>query len=287
MIFEHPEHLFEAGFGAHHAAVFGSTFSDQIHSGHTAGVWNHELLSRRAADDPLDPFHSASNLDVAPKLTTGAATSEEIVVTGIRQTSYSDDSWNWAGDSGGTAGSGSGSTGGSGGGYVSAGVSAAANTFASAHVHNNGTTAADEKEYEKAHDDVAKLYDWAQAHPNDSVDIGNGHTITGAQLSADLAAMTINIVDTGGGTSGANTFYSGSTGTTTVTINPNNSNVQAYNDPNNFSGTGADYVVFHEIGHSVYDVSYGGLPQGPTAEAQADTAANSLENALGIPIFTH
>ena len=170
---------------------------------------------------------------------------------------------------------------------MSSGVSAAANAFANAHIHNNGTTAADEREYEKAHDDVAKLYDWAQAHPNGNVDIGNGHSITGAQLSADLAAMTINIVDVGGGTSGALTDYSPSTGTTTITINPQNSNVQTYNDPNNFSGTGADYVVFHEIGHSTYDISYGGLSPGPTAEAQADTAANSFENALGVPTFTH
>ena len=170
---------------------------------------------------------------------------------------------------------------------MTSGVSAAANAFANAHVHNNGTTAADRDEYQKAHDDVAKLYDWAQEHPNDSIDIGNGHTITGAQLSADLAAMTINIVDTGGGPSGAQTAYSASTGTTTITINPQNSNVQGLNDPNNFSGTGADYVVFHEIGHSVYDVSYGGISPGPTAEAQADTAASSFDRALGIPAFTH
>ena len=184
---------------------------------------------------------------------------------------------------GGGGGGGTGGTGGTTSGYVTPGVSAAANAFANAHVHNNGTTANDQQEYQKAHDDLAKLYDWAQQNPNTSVYIGNGEYITGSQLSADLANITINITDGYAGSTGAQTDFNGSTAT--ISINPNNSTVETYNDPSNFNGTGADYVVFHELGHATYDESYGGL-SGTTAESQADAAAKSFENDLGIATFT-
>ena len=181
-------------------------------------------------------------------------------------------------------GGGGGSSGGGGGGgapgYTTPGVSAAANAFANQHVQNKGNTAADQKEYQKAHDDVAKLYDWAQSHPNDTVDIGNGETITGSQLAADLEKMTIEISDTGGGPTGGQTALHGD-GTVTITINPQNSNVQTYNA----SSTGQDYVVFHEIGHELQDTSFAPL-QGQTGEDQADAAARSMENKLGIPTYT-
>jgi hypothetical protein len=189
------------------------------------------------------------------------------------------------GGSGGTGG-GFGGGGGGAGGYVTPGVSAAANAFASAHVHNNGTTAADQKEYQKAHDDVAELYNWAQQHPNDTVNIGNGESITGSELSADLANMTINISDTGGGPNGAETDYNFNTHLATITLNPQNSNLQIADDPNNQNGVGADWAVFHEIGHGTYDESFQPL-SGTTAETQADTAANSFEDKLGIPHFSH
>lgn len=113
MIFEHSDHPFEVSFTAHQVAVPANAFPHELEAGQRGD--NHELRSRHAADDPFDPFHFAPTSPATSK-TAWASSGEEIVVTGVRSTTNSDDgggydgTWS-SGDSGGIGSSGS-STGG-------------------------------------------------------------------------------------------------------------------------------------------------------------------------------
>lgn len=178
--------------------------------------------------------------------------------------------------------------------HDTAGVSAEANAYADSHVHNEGSTDADKALAQKTHDDLAKLYDWAKNNPTKSVDIGNGHSVTGAQISADLNNINVHITDNVSNTSpagdtGAATHYE-STGNNVsdIFISPENSNIQSYaNDP-----AGLDYVIFHELGHALdwaydrsdmYNSDTGHYTS--SAEALANSAGRSVENAIGIPLY--
>jgi hypothetical protein len=177
-------------------------------------------------------------------------------------------------------------------GYQTAGVSAAANMFASLHAHNNGTTALDETVYEKAHDDLAKMFDLAVNNPTYPIDIGHRVYITAINAVLELNNTAINVVDTPT-REGANTDP-GDFRSVTITLNPQNPDVTLSNGttrPSNFVGwinnwgsdwgnIGIDFTIFHEFGHAIYDI----FEHTADTEAMADSAAFSMMNALGFTI---
>jgi hypothetical protein len=181
----------------------------------------------------------------------------------------------------GNGGSGSGSGGGGGGGYVSPNRSTAANNFANKHLKQLGSTAADLHAYQLAHDDLAALYDYTQAHPNDIVNLGNGKSTTFSSALSDINNVTFNISDTGGGSTGANTQPNSTFTSYTITYNTQNQNSKDY--ASRQGDAGINYGIFHELGH----VLEGSENRSDfTNEASANTAARSLESQLGIAQMT-
>jgi hypothetical protein len=79
--------------------------------------------------------------------------------------------------------------------YETLGVSAAANAFATLHVHNLGATLADKHAYELAHDALANLFDFAKMNPYELIDVGDGVWIATSLAVKELANVQINITD--------------------------------------------------------------------------------------------
>lgn len=177
-------------------------------------------------------------------------------------------------------------TGGGSGFYTSYASSSEANHFADEHLHNYGTTLADANEYTKAHDDLARLYDFAKISPTYSFDIGNGHSMSAQSAISALSNTTIIISPFDAGSTGARNNVNANGSGITIAINPESDNQHAYNS--NFTvGTGTDYVIFHEIGHALNYYAPGGSFSGDAAlvEAAANTAGRSMELALGIGLM--
>lgn len=289
MIFEDSNHPFglHTRFDEHHT-MLENAFAQHAQLDHRDEIRNPEMLERQASDDPLDPFHSSLGTRTSPEATgkvlTWASTREDIIVTGVRQTQNSDDGggYDGTGSYGDSGGIGSPGGSGGGGGYATPSASIAANAFADAHVHNSGTTAADAKEYERVHDDLAKLYDYAAAHPDQLVDIGKGVYIPLSEIMTDLGKDSFIITDnaTLAGTSGAVTVTGSSPGSLTTYIDPQNAGAVTYNSYT--AGSGTDYQIFHEIGHVA---DYFSSPAQATLEGSANTAGASIETALGIPLM--
>lgn len=170
--------------------------------------------------------------------------------------------------------------------YQTSGVSAEANAFADAHVHNNGTTVLDAHAYKLVHDAFAKFYEWAKANPNALINIGNGLTVSATQALHDFERVTYNIADVGGGSHGDatavtydNTYSIGLYSTSTL-------NPQLWlSFPTNKSlgDAGINYTVFHELGHSLNAFEYGRYNAGD--EAAANTAGRSMEVYLGLELI--
>jgi hypothetical protein len=176
-----------------------------------------------------------------------------------------------------------------GGGYASPGATAAGNAFANNHLQFQGR-AEDVDDWQHAHDDLAKLYDWATQNPNAIVDIGGGKSITAAKVMQDMNYVQV-IINSGASPYGTAAAYS------PENVSRNGVNVQLYTastEYNNYMkqpGTqGEDYLVFHEIGHALnyfenrdmYNDSGNGRP----GEAAADAAAHSLESQMHITEIT-
>lgn len=170
-----------------------------------------------------------------------------------------------------------------GGGYASPGTTAA-NTFANNHIQFRGR-AEDLDDWQRAHDDLAKLYDWATTHPNALVDIGNGISITGTEALSCMNHVQV-IINSGSSPYGPAAAYSPENASRSgVDIQLYTASAE-YNNYMKQPGTqGEDYLVFHEIGHAfnyfenrtVYNT------QGTNNEAAADAAAHSLQSQMGIP----
>lgn len=193
--------------------------------------------------------------------------------------------------SGGSGGTGTGGLTGSGnnsGGYSTSGATSEANNFADAHLSNKGVFLADQIDYQYAHDDLAKMYDYAKGHPYASFDVGNGQTMSynDAIRALDHVQMVITSDATLAGATGAITRVNSDNASLTIYINPESSNQSTYDNTFNM-GTGINYVVFHEIGHALNffqpNGSFGGLEK--IVEGSANTAGRSLEMALGIPLL--
>lgn len=214
----------------------------------------------------------------------GSGDEDEIVVTGSPYPSPTPMPAPWPGTGPGYPPPSSPPPSGGGGTYSTPGVSAAANSFANAHSANHGTTALDQQTYQRLHDDLAKFYDFATAHPNQLIDIGAGKMITFNQALQDFQHVTDIITDdsslsTGSGSTGAATHgtYVNGVATFTTYIDPQAGNYGTYSNQ-----SGYDYEVFHEMGHvdNFYqdNANY-------TNEADANTAAKSIESAMGIPLL--
>ena len=165
--------------------------------------------------------------------------------------------------------------------YHTNGATDAANQFADNHVHNQGTTAADKAQFEKAHDNMAKFYDFAKSNPNAAIAISHNQLISMSQALDAVSKDNIVITDNAAlaGDTGAQTSINGDGSGATTYINPQNSDVQ-YLD--NFDG-GHDWQMFHELGH-VIDYYY--QPSVVHDEAAANATGRSVENALGITLMS-
>ncbi len=170
-----------------------------------------------------------------------------------------------------------------GGGYATPGATAAANAFANAHVSNTGTTAADTQHYLRTHDDLAKLYDYAKAHPNDLIDIGNGAKVSFQAALAQITDHVQFVITSNQALSGYNGAQNAASGNSiAIYIDPENWNTHNYD--NNFSNnSGEDYEIFHELGHSLN--YFNGTPDSFNSEAAANRAGRSIEQQMGVPLL--
>ena len=80
--------------------------------------------------------------------------------------------------------------------YLTFGVSLEANAFANAHVHNQGAdgNSKDTQYAHAAYDYVAKLYEYAKAHPDTLLTIGD-YSLTGSQVLNALSQEQLYITD--------------------------------------------------------------------------------------------
>jgi len=170
-------------------------------------------------------------------------------------------------------GPGGGGGGSSGGGYSTAGVSAAANAFADAHIQNNLTSAKDIQHYHFTHDEIAKAYDWLKAHPNAMIDIGKGHEITASEaLSAiDNTQVIFTNNATLAGANGAQNYDQNEHGI--IYINPENANTAQYDSYTN----GENYQLWHEYGH-IFDYFNN---RADMSEASANNGGRSIQQQMG------
>lgn len=184
-----------------------------------------------------------------------------------------------------------GGTGGSGqGGYSTSDASSAANAFANSHMANAGTTADDAKWAQRIHDDLAHLYDYAAAHPNEMMDIGHDQLISMKQVMAYLQKSFVFISDNESftappqGTNRGAATVAGSLPAAeerTSYFIPGNSYSQVYE--NNYQGNqGIDYDLFHELGHAL---NFADPTGNGYDEAAANTAGRSIEEAMGLSLM--
>lgn len=165
--------------------------------------------------------------------------------------------------------------------YRTPSVSNAANNFANSIVtiDEDRPSSVLIAEYQRAHDNVAKVYDYGKDHPNDLIPIGDlGRQVTFSQIIASFSNIAITISGNLALQSGAEAAAY-ATGKVSININPTVSSVVTYNNINNYHGTGRDYVIFHEIGHALWFTNV----DLHSAERDADITALNLSQAIGIP----
>ena len=183
----------------------------------------------------------------------------------------------------GGGGPGGGGGGGGGGGFSTTGASAAANSFADSRIrmlldpndHYVNTYG------QHLHDLLARIYDKAQAYPNDRINLSSGRSESLSEFIADLTKITFEF-STHADSAGADTQYLPDSNTAVIYINPDSARPEDYADRYQNAGIspadqGINYLIAHEIGHAAIYVN--NISNG---EPQANTVGKSITDEIGI-----